>query len=230
MQKSPSANKMNIVQPCSRSRSCSAPKSHPKSGRSARAATPSQTSPPNPSTSILEVLNSRKAKETAKVMKSSGTFSQVAARPPSPNPLASIKAAIASATANFTAAVKKHQDNFRSLLKSAALGTLVSASKIKRLRADNIALMMTAPRPACRGDTFLPRDPLWSCTLGGEGGNMSSWQGICSWIHACQCKGCHNNNELHHRLRRLYYRKSPRRVPNYIPSQAPSPTRRQGRQ
>ncbi len=97
-----------------------------------------------PSTSILDVLNSRKVKETAKVMKTSGTFTQAAAWPPSPDPLASVKAAIASAAANFMAAVKKHQDNFQSLLKSAAPGILLSVSKIKQLRADNIALMTAA--------------------------------------------------------------------------------------
>jgi hypothetical protein len=51
-------------------------------------------------------------KETAKVMKTSGTFAQAAAWPPSPDQLASVKVAIASAAANFMAAVKKHQDNF----------------------------------------------------------------------------------------------------------------------
>jgi hypothetical protein len=82
--------------------------------------------------------------ETVRVGKTSGTFAQAAAQPPSPDPLASTKAAIASATINFTAAVKKHQDNFQALLKSVVPGTTVPASKIKRLRADNIALMTKA--------------------------------------------------------------------------------------
>ena len=76
--------------------------------------------------------------------KTSGTFAQAATQPPSPDPLASTKAAIASATINFTAAAKKHQDNFRALLKSVVPGTTVPASKIKQFRADNIALMTKA--------------------------------------------------------------------------------------
>jgi hypothetical protein len=137
-----SAGKTEEAQPLSRSRSQSAPKTNPKSGRGARAATITKTS--SSSTPFPERLNLRETKETVRVGKTSGTFAQAAAWPPSPDPLASTKAAIASVTINFTAAVKKHQDNFQALLKSVVPGTTVPASKIKRLRADNIALMRKA--------------------------------------------------------------------------------------
>ena len=45
--------------------------------------------------------------------------------------------------AEFTATVRKYHGDFQSLLKSAAPG-LVPDSKIKRVRADNVALMTSA--------------------------------------------------------------------------------------
>jgi hypothetical protein len=105
-----SADKTKEARPRSRSRSQSAPKTNPKSGRCAGTATITKTS--SSSTPIPERLNLRETKETVRVGKTSGTFSQAATWPPSPDPLASTKAAIASATINFTAAVKKHQDDF----------------------------------------------------------------------------------------------------------------------
>jgi hypothetical protein len=102
--------------------------------------TPAKTSSPKPPITILKVLNT---KQTNDIPKAPHTFAQAAARPQSPADLTSTEVAIALATAEFTATVRKYQDNFQSLLKSAAPGS-VPDSKIKRVRADNVALMTSA--------------------------------------------------------------------------------------
>jgi hypothetical protein len=102
--------------------------------------TPAKTSSPKSPVTSLEVLNT---KRTNDIPKAPHTFAQAAAQPPSPADLTSTEVAIASATAEFTVTVRKYQDDFRSLLKSAAPG-LVPDSKIKRVRADNVALMTSA--------------------------------------------------------------------------------------
>jgi hypothetical protein len=137
----PSPDKASTTRPCSRSCSRSAQKSRTElSGRGARAMTPAKTSSPKPPVTILEVLNT---KRTNDVPKAPHTFAQAAAQPPSPADLTSTEVAIASATAEFTATVRKYQDDFQSLLKSAAPG-LVPDSKIKRVRADNVTLTTSA--------------------------------------------------------------------------------------
>jgi hypothetical protein len=137
----PSLHKASTTRPRSRSCSCSAQKSRTElSGCGARAMTPAKTSSPKPHFTILEVLNT---KQTNDIPKALHTFAQAAARPPSPADLISTEVAIAFATAEFTATVRKYQDNFQSLLKSAAPG-LVLDSKIKCVRTDNVALMTSA--------------------------------------------------------------------------------------
>ncbi len=137
----PSPDKASTTRPRSSSCSRSAQKSRTElSGRGAHATTPAKTSSPKPPVTILEVLNT---KQTNDIPKAPHTFAQAAARPPSPADLPSTEVAIASATAEFTATVRKYQEDFRSLLKSAAPG-LVPDSNIKHVRADNIALMMSA--------------------------------------------------------------------------------------
>jgi hypothetical protein len=78
-------------------------------------------------------------------------FAQVVARPSSPNApipapaeLTPTELAITSAMSVLTMAIKKHQGNVLSLLRSVAPGVSISDSKIKCLRADNIALMTSA--------------------------------------------------------------------------------------
>jgi hypothetical protein len=70
-------------------------------------------------------------------------FAQVAAWPPSPDALkpTPVEAAIASATTALTTAVQKHQSDYLTLLKSVVVGSSVSETKIKRLRANSITLM-----------------------------------------------------------------------------------------
>jgi hypothetical protein len=103
---------------------------------------------PKPSILILEALHS-KAKNITKTPPD--LFAQVAAQSPSQNASISAPAeltptelAIASTTSVLMMAVKKHQSNILSLLMSVALGVSIFDSKIKQLRADNIALMTSA--------------------------------------------------------------------------------------
>jgi hypothetical protein len=114
----PSPDKASTTRPRSQSCSCSAQNSRTElSGHGARTTTPAKTSSPKPPVTILEVLNT---KRTNDIPKAPHTFAQAATRPSSPADLTSTEVAIASATAEFTATVRKYQDNFRSLLKSAA--------------------------------------------------------------------------------------------------------------
>jgi hypothetical protein len=111
----------NAARPHSRSRSWSAPKSHPKPGCTARAANPSKSSS-NPSKSILEVLNSKldKVKNNPAVKTMEETFASIASRPPLPKvtKFTITEAAIAAATAELGAAILKHRANFQTMLTS----------------------------------------------------------------------------------------------------------------
>ncbi len=102
------AIKVDVTCPCSRSCSCSATKSHPKSGPITRAATP---------TSILEVLNSKKdkAKNNPAVKAMEETFASIASRPPLPKAtkFTVTEASRAAATEELAAAISKHRVDFQ---------------------------------------------------------------------------------------------------------------------
>jgi hypothetical protein len=107
------AIKVDAACPCSRSCSCSATKSRPKSGPITRAATP---------TSILEVLNSKKdkAKNNPVVKAMEETFASIASRPPLPKAtkFTVTEAARAAATEELAAAILKHRADFQAMLTS----------------------------------------------------------------------------------------------------------------
>ncbi len=128
--KSPARN-VDSARPHSRSRSRSAskPRSTPRTQKGKESSIPAL--------SVLDVLQSTSTGLPT------GTFAQVAARPPSPKPTTPEKS-IASATSELTNAVKKHQHNFLALLRSVSLGKSVLASKTNRLRAANVTLMSSA--------------------------------------------------------------------------------------
>jgi hypothetical protein len=79
-------------------------------------------------------------------MKPLELFTQAAVRPPSPDASkpTPAKVAIAPAPSKLTSTIKRHQSNILSLLWSVAPGATVSASKIQRLRANNVAWMRSA--------------------------------------------------------------------------------------
>jgi hypothetical protein len=135
----------NAAQPCSRSRSWSAPKSHPKPERTPRTANPSKSSS-NPSKSILEVLNSKsdKVKNNPAVKTMEETFASIALRPPLPKvtKFTLTEAAIAAAMAELAAAISKHRADFQTMLTSSI--TKRTPARENRLRADNVALMTLA--------------------------------------------------------------------------------------
>ncbi len=144
---SQSASKADdAAQPCSRSRSQSAPKSHPKPGHTTRAANPSKSSS-NQSKSILEVLNSKLDKvknNLVPVETMEETFPSIASRPPLPKvtKFTITEAAIAAATAELTAAISKHRANFQTMLTSSIAKR--TPARENRLRANNVALMTLA--------------------------------------------------------------------------------------
>jgi hypothetical protein len=131
------AIKVDAARPHSRSCSCSATKSRPKSGPITCAATP---------TSILEVLNSKKdkAKKNPVVEAMEETFSSIASRPPSPKAtkFTVTEAARVAATEELAAAISKHRADFQAMLTSPTVKR--TPVRENRLRADNVALMTLA--------------------------------------------------------------------------------------
>ena len=131
------ATKVDAAHSRSRSRSCSATKSHPKSGPITRAVTP---------TSILEVLNSKKdkAKNNPVVEAMEETFASITSRPPSPKAtkFTVTEAARAAATEELAAAILKHRADFQAMLTSPTVKR--TPAQENRLRADNVALMTSA--------------------------------------------------------------------------------------
>jgi hypothetical protein len=135
----------DAAQPHSRSCSWSLPKSHSKPGCITCAATPSKSST-NPSTSILEALNSKscKAKKNPAVRTMEETFASIALRPPLPKvtKFTITEAAIAAAMAELAAAVLKHRADLQILLTSSVVKK--TPTHENRLRAINVALMTAA--------------------------------------------------------------------------------------
>jgi hypothetical protein len=133
------------AQPRSRSRSWSAPQSHPKPGRTAHTANPSKSSSDSSKT-ILEILNSKlnKVKNNPVVETMEETFASIASRPPLPKVMkfTITEAALAAATAELAAAVSKHRANFQTMLTSSIAKR--TPAQENRLRADNVALMTSA--------------------------------------------------------------------------------------
>jgi hypothetical protein len=131
------ATKVDAACSCSRSHSCSATKSHPKSGPITCAATP---------TSILEVLNSKKdkAKNNPVVESMEETFASIASRPPSPKAtkFTVTKAARAAAMEELAGAISKHRADFQAMLTSSTVNR--TPARENRLRTDNVALMTLA--------------------------------------------------------------------------------------
>jgi hypothetical protein len=131
------AIKVDAACPHSRSCSCSATKSRPKSGPIAHAATP---------TSILEVLNSKKdkAKNNPAVKAMEETFASIASRPPLPKAtkFTITEAARAAAMEELAAAILKHRADFQAMLTSPTMKR--TPARENRLRANNVALMTSA--------------------------------------------------------------------------------------
>ncbi len=110
--------------------------------------------PSKPPTSILEILKFKppapgKGSRTPPPSMAAApppTFATIAAQSLSPNKskFSPTKSGTATATLDFTTAVRKHQDDFISLLHFFADTATISASKIGWLRADNVALMTSA--------------------------------------------------------------------------------------